>query len=262
MSNNDCTPCQEEELIFNSTTPPECEETEPCANLSYDNCVIYTGPNLPHLGVTTGMRQSEVTALIASALFESGIPGCPTISDLALTIVDGEINLNWTPAPRNVLTQKIYRKNTVAGSYAEIGIGALTTTSSTFIDLTAEGNIDYTYKIVTGCANVPATLSDSNEPTIHNYRCNREANMNITPTDTVVDFDLVAIEAPSSYVSLKVFTAADVLVQDLTGSIDPNNAYHANVTGLTAETAYYIEVVLLNDGVNITCTYAFTTTAA
>jgi hypothetical protein len=74
MSNctpNNCGDCDsplttQQPLVLN----PACPTPQPCPTVSFTECVIYNGPNIDCLGLTTGMNFNEVLAAIAERFCE------------------------------------------------------------------------------------------------------------------------------------------------------------------------------------------------
>lgn len=75
---NECQDCQETNAIGLPDCPPS---SEACEDLLYSNCVKYVGPNLPTLGITSGMRLKEaLVALDFKLLNGAGVAKTHTVT--------------------------------------------------------------------------------------------------------------------------------------------------------------------------------------
>lgn len=74
-------------------TPPECEGTD-CVEIYDGNCVIYTGPNIPCIGIETNNNINTIIQLLAARICDCCLSSILTIeksaSDLT-PIVESEI---------------------------------------------------------------------------------------------------------------------------------------------------------------------------
>ena len=75
--------------------PPECEEPcTPCDEVTPSQCVIYTGPNIECIGVTTGMPLDTVIGLLAAKACETPEPPTPPDPPTPPCVVQSCENLN------------------------------------------------------------------------------------------------------------------------------------------------------------------------
>lgn len=65
---NECRQCQETNAVGLPDCPPS---SEACEDLLYSNCVKYSGPNLPTLGITNGMRLKQALAALEFTLLNN-----------------------------------------------------------------------------------------------------------------------------------------------------------------------------------------------
>lgn len=75
---NECQDCQDPNIVGLPDCPPS---SEACEDLLYSNCVKYVGPNLPTLGITSGMRLKEaLVALDFKLLNGTGVANTYTVT--------------------------------------------------------------------------------------------------------------------------------------------------------------------------------------
>ena len=63
-NNRNCNPCSGPIPPACVEGPPECEGT-PCAEIYPTECTIYNGPDIPNLGITSGMSINEILMAIS-----------------------------------------------------------------------------------------------------------------------------------------------------------------------------------------------------
>jgi len=78
----------------NAVGLPDCPpNSEPCEDLLYSQCVKYTGPNLPTLGITNGMRLK--TALAALNVLLLGANPVAKNHVITVTAVQGKATIEY-----------------------------------------------------------------------------------------------------------------------------------------------------------------------
>lgn len=83
--NDGCADCSPTNAVGLPDCPPS---SEPCEDLSFSECVKYTGPNLPTLGITNGMRLK--TALAALNVLLLGVNPSAKNHTITVTSVQGK----------------------------------------------------------------------------------------------------------------------------------------------------------------------------
>lgn len=73
-------------LLSSPTTLPACDECEKCEETVDGLCTVYTGPNLPVLGVTNGMRLKAILVLLNKNI---ALGSSPAAADYTITVALG-----------------------------------------------------------------------------------------------------------------------------------------------------------------------------
>ena len=103
-SNNGCNTCQQPIPATCVTGPPACTGTE-CDEIYPGACVVYSGPDIPCLGVTNGMSLNDIMQAIADTLCAEACCTNPVqwLLQYAKDIYDIQLAKGLTPVITNIL---------------------------------------------------------------------------------------------------------------------------------------------------------------
>lgn len=142
------------------TTPltcnaPECTKPETCSETFSADCVIYTGDTIANLGITKGMKLSDVVQLLVLALTNPGCiyPTSPCQSVLGLNttaIAQTTASIAWNSVVGAINYQTEYR----AISSAIWVVNPVTTGTTDVIGVLVP-NTDYYIRVKTNCGGDP-----------------------------------------------------------------------------------------------------------
>jgi uncharacterized protein (TIGR02145 family) len=219
-----------------------------------------------------------VSAVVLTAMLLVGINGCTVSEDgvvevvplppseLKATLVSGEqVDLSWKDNSTNETGYKIERK-TDSGNFTEIGSTA--TDVTTFSDKTLSLNTNYTYRIYS-INQVGKSISYSNEVTIKTFNVPTLTTTAITEIlpSGAKSGGTVSSDGGSGITARGVVwgTSTNPTIASSTKTSDGTGvgAFQSTITGLAANTKYYVRAYATNGaGTTYGNELSFTTTSS